>query len=184
MTDVATDSTQATPKSTFVTVVGWIFAVLSAFGLLIMVFEGLMMKLMFANGQFADAFASVQDNAEIPAFSRWGFEHLWLILIGIATYIAIELVFSIGLLRRRNWGRVGFMVLMMLATLYNVVSVVVSFFFFDLMPFPNDAEIMAQAKTFFYPAIAFNDILSLAFAVLFVWIAWKLTTPKIRAEFS
>ena len=112
------------------------------------------------------------------------FEYLPLFLMMALLLALVQLVASIGLLKRKNWGRILFIIMMVLAILYNLGSTIISFIVMGQFKFPQEAEIPPQFENMMLAGMIMGALFTLAFCALFAAIIWKLSTPKIRAEFT
>jgi len=166
-----------TRHSTFVTVVAWIFIVLGGYITLVSVLQNIMVFTMFP----AEGLASHSEEA--PALIRFMLSHFRaLVPLGLIASCA-TLVSAIGLLKRRNWARIAFVVLMALGIAYLVLAVVAMVSFFSAV-LPGMGEQMAAAERLMVRLITtFTSVMALGIALLFAWIIKKLVSPEIRAEF-
>ena len=171
-------------RSTFVTVVAWIFIALSGFGTVISVLQNIMVHTMFRGPEF-DAMLH-GPTPGMPPFAVFLFAHFELFVFATLLLSAFMLVSSIGLLRRWNWARLCFVGLMGLCIAWQLVGMAVQFSMFASM-----REQFAAASTLggpdmgpFFIAIAVASVLfGLAFSALFGWIAMRLLSAPVVAEF-
>lgn len=85
-----------------------------------------------------------------------------------------------GLLHRREWGRRGFIALLVLAALANFV--LLAWLPEPASPPPGfDDPLLARLQLAVRVALW---LVALTVAAVHGWIAWKLTRPAIRAEFG
>lgn len=168
-------------RSTFVTVVAWILIVVSAFTTLITLLQNLMVHFVFRSAGID--MTAHPPPSDAPAFARFLFEHMELVFLAFLLVSALTLVASIGLLKRMNWARLVVVALMALGVAWClgglVVQVVMMLSVRDQFMQPGGPGMSA----FFYIFIAVNMLISLAFAGLFGWIAKRLLSPPIIAEF-
>jgi len=174
-------------RSTFVTVVAWIFIALSGFGALIGVLQNLMLQTALRSAEFDQAMQAAPGQPGLPAFATFLFENFqWFFLAALLANV-VMLVVSIGLLKRRNWARLCFIGLMILSILWQVAGLAIQATMFS---FVHDQFAAAQAQgapdmTLFFVVMAVVCIVfALAFGALFGWIAWKLASKPIAAEFG
>lgn len=179
---------QPTERSTFVTVVAWILIVASAFATLITLLQTVLVFVVFPSAGMDMETGPLP--SDMPPGAAFLFEHLeWLFVVSLIVSVA-TLASSIGLLRRRNWARLavaGLMVLGivwclgglllqlagMLAAHEQFASVDAAF-----------AEGSPDMTVFFYFFAAVTVLVALGFALLFGWIAKRLLSPAIAAEFQ
>jgi hypothetical protein len=178
-------------RSSFVTVVAWIFLIFSGFG----TFIGAMQNIMVRSMPFDQFDAMLKDStaaAAFPAPAHFMFSHFRLLVL--ATFLGSVVVFvaSLGLLRRRNWARLVFMGLLLLGIVYMIAGL----FFEQSMgsfvdaPFrtsgPGDSLLAnaAQFRSMFAAMRVFMAVFTVAVAGLFAWILIRLSSADIRAEFT
>lgn len=178
---------QRAPRSMFVNMLAWLSLALGLLG----VISGLLQAAVFASldlgNQLLAGLAQDGDQALVPPQMLWVFEHLQLIN-GLSTLAAlITTVVSWGLWQRREWGRVGFIALLLLSAAFGIACTVWAASVMDALlaqaagdPAVADPVVMrmlAMSKATMYVG-------SLVIALLHAGIAWKLHTPEIRAEFE
>lgn len=168
-------------RSTFVTVVAWIFIVLSGFSTMISILQNLMVHVMFAQAEMQEALQQAQLRGG-PPMAALMLRYMPLFVFGFLVLSATTLTASIGLLRRRNWARLLFIGLMGLGVLWNVGGLALQLTMFSSMrqefgAAPADMSMMLVVMT------VFASVLVLAFVGLFGWIAARLLSPAIAAEF-
>jgi len=171
-------------RSTFVTVVAWIFIALSGFATLISVLQNIMIQTMFNTPEVEQVLAAPLP-PDTPAFAGWLMRNMRLffgafLLVSGATFAA-----SIGLLFRKNWARLTFIGIMAVGIAWNAAGVFVQFGMFSQM-----REIVAAAPPggpdmgSFIAAIAVVSLLfAVGFSALHGWIIYRLCSPSITAEF-
>ena len=102
------------------------------------------------------------------------------------------LVVSWGLLRRREWGRLGFIAALVLGAVVNFAALLLVGPFFDSLQdlFPpgmadpaSGWQIDAQLRMTRNLVMASGMIGALAIAGVHGWLVWKLCTAQVRAEF-
>ena len=174
-------------RSTFVTVLAWIFIALSGFGALIGVLQNIMLQTVLRSAEFGKAMQAAPGQPGLPPFATFLFENFqWFFLAALLANV-VMLVVSIGLLKRRNWARLCFIGLMILSILWQVAGVTLQAAMFS---FVHDQFAAAQAQgapdmTLFFVVMAVVCLVfALAFGALFGWIAWKLASEPIAAEFG
>ena len=176
---------QPQARSSFVTVVAWIFIVMSGMSTLISILQNVMINTMFPS-QVLDDPSLRSAQPALPFIASFMFEHVRLIFALVLTVSATTLACSIGLLRRSNAARLGFIGLMGLGIAWNVFGLYLQYSMFAsfplTMPEPN-AE-MAQFETFRNVILAISAVFALAVSSLFAWIGAKLLSAKIAAEFQ
>jgi hypothetical protein len=187
MTGSTTANPAPTPKSTFVTVVAWIFIVLSAFATLISLLQNVMVAFMPG-----DVFkGTLQDTTfahTMPSGPRFMFAHFQLLVFVMLVLCVITLVSSIGLLRRRNWARLLFIGLLSLGILYNIAALFLqqSMMSSFNVSFPADSAFAPTRQQFTRMMGAMKVVMlvvTIGFTALYAWIIAKLLSRRIRDEF-
>jgi len=176
---------QAPARSTFVTVLAWIFIVLSGFGTVVSLLQNLMIWTLFNSPEVTQGFQSPPPPG-MPAGASLLATHFHYFFLGVFMVFAFTLASSVGLLRRRNWARICFMGVMFLGIAWNLVGLVFQYSMFtsmqqDMMAVPPEAALDMQA--FFVVMAVVGVLFALAFSVLFGWIIRRLLSPEIAAEF-
>ena len=182
------------PKSTFVTVVAWIFIVLSGLTTFISLLQNVMIGFM-PRDLFNSAIQDTTFAHVMPSSTRFMFTHFQLFFLLFFVLSALMLLSSIGLLRRRNWARLVFIGLLGFGIVYNIAALVLqqSMMSSFTPPFPIDSVIGADS-TFRETTQQFTQmmagmrvvmfIFAIGFAALFAWIIAKLMSRPIRQEFG
>lgn len=175
------------PRSTFVSVVAWIFIALSGFGVLISILQNLLIGFMVSQEEFMAAFNNAEQEP-MPAFMIFFIENIQLIMLLSLVLVILLLAASIGLLMRKNWARKTFIVYMFISCLYMVVgSILQGFWMNEMMGLQgfntNNAapsSFMELMQAMQYMVIVFN----VGIGLIFGWLGWKLMRPEIKAEFA
>ncbi len=172
------------PRSTLVTVLAWITIVMAGFSTLIAVLQSVMVNALFAFVELPDL---APPGAEpVPPFFRFMFEHVRLLVLMFLVVSGVSFLTGIGLLWRKNWARLVFVLLLGLGILWNIAGVALQRIFFSSMPpLPSDAppqfEVLLSRMT--SVIFVFAIIIALAISVLFGWLIARLLSRPIRAEF-
>jgi hypothetical protein len=193
MTPPPMPSSTPAPKSTFVTVVAWVFIVQSGLATFISVLQNVMIGFMrraFVNGPMQDT----GFDAIVPSGARFVFAHIQLLVLLLFLVCLATLVSSIGLLGRRNWARLAFIGLLGFGIVYIVAalflqqsmisafhnSIPIGSMFAADSTFRQTGQQMAQMLVVMSISMF---VLAVGLAVVFAWIIAKLVSPPIREEF-
>lgn len=172
-------------RSVFVTVVAWIFIALSGFGTLISILQNILIQTAFSSAEFNQAMQAPAPPGT-PPFAMFMATHMhWFFLLFLLAS-AFMLVSSIGLLKRWNWARLCFVGLMVLGIAWQLVGLGIQFSMFSSMREQFSAAATQGGPDMgpFFVAIAVVSVLfALVFGVLFGWIAKRLLSAEIAAEF-
>ncbi len=174
---------QSPQRSTFVTVVAWIFLVLSGFTLFVSVMQNIMVQFLFPPEMLERAAA--QDGMDgMPAGARFVFEYFRLVILLPLLAAGGTFLASLGLLRRREWARRVFVVLMSVGALLYLAGIVLQGAMMpDFSQFPQP-EGAPDFRSFVVVIRIFSAIMGLGIAGLLGWIAKRLMGWEIRREFQ
>ena len=170
-------------KSGFITALGWTLVAFSGMGTMVSILQNIMLHTVFASAGFNPAIASMPPDT--PWVFRWmmsNFAVLLALMLGVAV---TTLIASIGLLLRRNWARVTMIVLMIGSIVSQLIGMLAQF---NLMGHIRQQFAAAPGApdmgAFFVAMAVFSAIFGLGFCFLFGWIAKRLMSPEIAAEFG
>ena len=175
-----------TSRSTFVSVLGWISLIGSGFVTLISLMQAAMFFLVFRD-KLPDANRAWPGQQELPAFVQFVFSHPEVFFVTFWTLAVLTLIASIGLLRRKNWARIYFIVVLALGCVWNIGGLWVQHQIFSSM----QATVRHVPSDFDHGMKLFGTIMSIgsavmaiAITVLFVWLIKRLMSPHVRREFN
>ena len=173
-------------RSSFVTVLAWVFIILSSFATMISILQNIMVWTMFNQPEIANAMATPPLGAPpfmafVAGYFRWFF--MLFLLVTVAT-----LVSSIGLLKRLNWARLVFIGLMILGIVWNLGGLLIQFAMFDSMrgqfADANKAAGAPNMQAFMIAMEIVSVLFGIGFSVLWGWIAKRQLSREIKAEFG
>jgi hypothetical protein len=181
-------STQNTSRSTFVTAVAWTFIAIAGFASFIAVLQALMFFFVFS-ADMAPPPESGSGLEEMPAFVRFMFRHVMGIFVFFWTLSVVTLVCAIGLLRRKNWARLGFIGIMVIGILWNLLSIwlqetMMSSFPQHPVPDADAAAFHAGFGTMMTIMRFAMAAFAIAMSLLFAWIIKRLVSHPVKAEFN
>jgi hypothetical protein len=165
-----------------VTVVAWIFIILAGFAMVISVLQNIMINLMFPVEEMNEAMKEAEAE-NIPAPFRFLFSNVRLFFFGFLVASATTFASAIGLLKRRNWARIVFIVVMSLGIAWMLFGVAMQFTMFPSGAEIPDDEFASRFNLMFNIMRAFMLIMATGFCFLFGWIIRRLISPPIKAEF-
>lgn len=170
-------------KSTFVNALAWSFIVLAGFATLISILQNIMISVMFPVDEMNKAFESAQAQEQMPFFAKFMFSNIRYFFLSFLAISGTTLVSAIGLLKRKNWGRIIFMVILGLGICWNIFSLVLQNLMFTSFPdFPH-GEINSQFNTMMNVMKIFSFVFAVGISYLFGWIIYKLSSFNIKKEF-
>jgi len=117
--DAAPSGAAIPPRSTFVTVVAWIFIVAMGTVVCISILQAIIFVFIFPTEAFWSASNMSLDPEQTPAIVLFIARNMLLVFVVFGSVAVVTLVTAIGLLRRKNAARLAFIGLMGLAILCN-----------------------------------------------------------------
>ena len=162
-------------RSISVTVVACVFIILAALTMVISILHMIPVQQMTESMKDAPA----QDMQEVFRFLS---PHFRFVSFSLLVISAITFVSAIGLLWRRNWGRVIFVVILALGIIGSLFGVVIQFIILVNPRFSPGPE-SGQSHLFFYIIQVFTLLIAIGIGMLFGWIIRKLNSAPIKAEF-
>ena len=171
-------------RSSFVTVLAIVFIVLSAGYSLVGLMQNLMVNFMFPMDQMDQAIAS--DPQGLPAPLVFLFSHMRLFFLGMLLLSLTMLAASIGLLKRKAWGRILFIGMMAMGIAWNVAGVVLQNYMASAMAanMPPPGAGVPDFSVMMGVMRVFGLLMALVFSGLFGWIIYRLLRPEVAAEFA
>ena len=164
----------AESRSVFVTVVAWIFIVLSGFAVFVSIGQNVM---IWTHPGFSVPATTSGSGAGFEGFLDKNFR---LLVLGFLGVTIVMLVSSIGLLRRKNWARMSIIVLLALWVLWNVTALAMIYLFGM-----EDRQLAAgQLHNAHLFVQLFMLVFLVAISVLLIWIIHKLLSPQVVEEFT
>lgn len=172
------------PKSTFVTTLAWIFIVLAGFATPISILQNIMFAVVFSSEQTEKAVNTSRAGDNVPPLIGFMFSHFRLYFFAFFLVSVTTLVAAIGLLKRQNWARLVFVGLMIFGMAWSVLSIAIQEIIFSSNTGPPSRRADPTFGTMMLLMRIFTALFALALAGLWGWIAKRLISPKVRAEFT
>ena len=167
-------------RSTFITVLAWVFIVLAGFATLISVLQNVMLQTMGAFDDMPSHHGSLEQQA--PAALRFMVDHVRLFFLSFFVLSAGTLASAVGLLKRKNWARLTFIGILLLGIFWNVGGVLL-----QQVAFPSSEIVSQDAPPGFKDAQAVmlivTSAMAVGFSLLFAWLIWRLLSRRVAAEF-
>jgi hypothetical protein len=172
------------PRSTFVTVLAWIFIVMSGMGTLVSLLQNVMIHLVLRDAALDQALQAAPEN--VPAAMVFLAGHARLIFFGFLLGTLFTLASSIGLLRRCNWARWCFIGVMGLGIAWQLAGLAIQSSMFATMreQFALGAQMGGPDLGAMIAVIAvIGAIFATGMIVLHAWLILRLVSPRVAAEF-
>lgn len=170
-------------RSSFITVLAWIFIIISGYSALISLAQNLLIGFM-VDPSLLNEFSNASSSEAMPIFFQFMISNMHLLIFSCLIVAVLTFISSIALLKRKNWARIFFMVLMGLSIGSVILSFVMQFLF--IQEFMPDMQNQNESKQFMLVLMimrVFMFLFSVAFCGLFGWIMKKLSSEKIKEEF-
>ena len=129
---------------------------------------------------------------ELPGLA-WTLQHRQALSLATLLLALLFLAAAWGLLRRHEWARWTFIALLLAGAAANFAGLALVGPFFDgivgiypaqLLDTPDGRQFVAQMHFNRQATFATSLVAALVLAGLHGWIAWKLCTPAVQAEFD
>ena len=154
-------------RSTFVSVVAWVFLAFAVMGVFAGLLQNIMLAMVFPTSDSSGAPSTTHFRSVVGRPWHWFAVTL---LVPAATVFA-----SIGLLRRKDWARRLFMGILALGAVWLLSG---------LFSTPFDADGLSEdIVRFLRVTQILMAVLAIGLVSLFVWIIWRLSSASVRAEF-
>lgn len=176
---------EAQHRSTFVTVVAWIFIVLSGFSTLISILQNIMLFTVFLDPDVSQAMQAPPP-PDMPPAMAFMTAHFYVFFVAFLIISVLTLASAIGLLKRWNWARLCFVGIMILGILWNLGGLALQFSMYSTMhrEFSSAATHGGpDMQPFFISIVVLSVLFAVGFSVLFGWIAKRLLSSAVAAEF-
>ena len=174
-------------QSLFVTILAWIFIVLSGLAIFVALIQNIAIHLLFSSGQLPALPSNPRIQPQLAPLAEFLVSHVRWILAGFLCLSVVAFVAAIGLLRRMNWARVAFVALMSLGILWSIAGVAIQYTILSatMPPVPAYApdEFQSHWEWMRTLMMTFSASMALIFTALFGWIIRRLLSQAIRREF-
>jgi hypothetical protein len=177
------------PRSAFVTSIAWSFIVLAGLGIAWALLQNIVFNVMVGTLDIETVINDARSAGAMPDMLALVFRNMrWLLLLTLILSV-LTLIASIALLRRRNWARLAFIVMMWLGVAGNLGGLWLQYQLLSGAPVQEMLKTMTGAA-----GIPMDDLVqsvevvsalvAVVFAALFAWAAIRLNLQEIKDEFS
>ena len=162
-------------RTNFITVLSWILIVFSGIGLLMSIVQNILIHLIFES--------SSQDgiNHISKGFTGFIFANINVFIPILGILILLSFISALGLLKRKNWARIIYVILFLIGIIYLISIVVLQW---GLMKSIVQQAPKEEFGNVFYLTHIFITVIILGLCVLFGWLIRKLTSKKVKTEFK
>ncbi len=172
---------QQTKRSSFINIFAWISIIFSGFGILVGIMQNVMMQTVMKDANFEQ----LTKDENIPPLMKTMFENFDILVMGTLLITIVVFVASIALLKRKNWARLFFIVLLILGVVWTVVSGVMQFSFMDSMiagqNMPQDVPPDFQSMQNTMKIV--SGVMMVAIVGLHLYLIKRLRSDEIKDEF-
>lgn len=171
-------------RSTFITVVAWIFIVITGFGTLMTLLQNIMIATIFPMAEMQEAMTHQEEFQDMPFFAKFMFNHFQLYFLFMFFLTATTLASAIGLLKRKQWARKAFIVVLGFGIVFVVFGFVVQLLFDPMANGMAQEQLQAEFTRMMTIMKVFMFIITAGITGLFSWIIKKLVSKDIVGEFA
>lgn len=167
-------------QSTFITVMAWISIIFSGFGVFVGIMQNIMMQTVMKDAHFEEAISKQEG---IPPMMEVMFENFELLVMGTLIVTILTFIASIGLLKRKNWARIFFIVLMVGGIIWTLLGLT-QFFFTDSMVtqgIPQD--IPPEFQNMQNTMKIVMGTMSVLMVAFYLYLIKRLNSDEIKEEF-
>ena len=177
----------AAPRTFFVSAIGWLGIL---FGLLTVAATAAAaygFNVVFGGPGLDAELADMAADPRVGSFNGWLLTHLSVFFVAAMAFGLAVFVLSIGLLRRRNWGRLGILATLWLGVAANLVATVAILLLMQAVP-------EAAAKEAVEAGIDYERIMwglramvvggVMMVVSLHAWVIYRLVGVEARQEFG
>jgi hypothetical protein len=164
-------------RSTFVSVLAWIFIIGAGFGSVIGIMQIIMVSTMFSGDELSSM------PADAPAFAKIMQQYFHLFVYGFFAITLFTFISSIALLKRKNWARLAFVVILAFGVIWQIGSLFLQFYIFSDFPEMPNQEHFEEFERMHNMMRWFTAVIAIGISGLFIWIIKKLTSQPIINEF-
>jgi len=184
MTDNLSREALPHPRSSFVTVLAWIFIIIGAFTIFVGLMQNVMVQMVFSREEIAMSFGPVGEGMHLPGYLAFMLLHFDLVLLGFLLLAVILLITSIALLKRRNWARITFILLMFTAVIWNVAGILLQVILYRGFVDMAGGQVMApDLQNMMMVMQIFMLLFTVAMTAACIYIIVKLCSKRVRREF-
>jgi hypothetical protein len=170
-------------QSIFVTVLAWIFIIIGGFSTFMAILQNVMLFFFFPRDGFNQQISAAQFPDEMPTLFKIMFSHFDLFSVSFLVISSVTFISAIALLKRKNWARIMFILLMIVGIVWNVGGVVLQYFWFQTLPEMAGSQVPQEFEMMQNVTFSVGIVMAVAFTILFGWIIKKLSSQSIVTEF-
>ncbi|MBB4129858.1 MULTISPECIES: hypothetical protein [unclassified Xanthomonas] len=184
----ATPAPSSRPRGGFVTPLAWVSLLLGVVSAMTNALQIMLIVLLPDTASLG-----LPEGITLPASWQWLIDHaLSLSVVGVVVSVAFAWL-SWALLQRREWARIGFVMVLLVTGLLNFGGLALIGPLFDGVQamLPADVvhsaewpELQVRLQATRQAALLLTGLGALAIGCVHAALAWRLCTPAVRAEFA
>lgn len=187
--DLPTATPRRSSADRFIDLTAKLSLALGALGIVWCLFQLLMVALL---GRLDIVALMQRDGLVVPDWVQWTDAHAFSLSVALLLFCIAFVVVCCAMLKRHEWGRIGFIVFLLLVALGNFAFIPVmdsmfnsmlTIFPADFLSSPQGAEMRAQMAFSRWSLLITLLVSSLAIAALHGWLAIKLQRRDVRDLF-
>ena len=168
-------------QSSFINVFAWISIVFSGFGILIGILQNVMMQTVMKDANFEEAINKAEN---LPPLMKVMFENFEFLVMGTLIVTIMTFIASIGLLKRKNWARLFFIIFLVLGVIWTVVGGFMQFSFMDSMTMSSiPQDVPPEFQTMQNTMKIVMGVMLVAMLGLYLYLIKRLRSDEIKEEF-
>lgn len=174
-------------RSTLVTAVAWlciVFTALATLGALMSVFALAVAPAATINAAVNRVAPDTAVTRLLPAPYLFMLHHVHLVVLIKLAWWATALIASIGVLRRKEWGRQAFVAVVAV----EILAVIVGFVMGELMGMALASQLASRSRSGQVPpgmgsGLALGGLLGVGIVAILVWLLFTFRSARVREEF-
>ena len=167
-------------KSTFVSVIAWIYIVIGGLVTFIALLEFLVLQFFAPQNTSTGLMMQMDQARSYPEPLRFIFAHISFFMVFLILISAGIFFSAIALLKRMNWARILFIILMTISALWNIIGLSFRFLLGDAHANATPAEFQGLLSAI----DVFSIVLAVGMTLFFIIAIIKLYSHDVRMEFG
>jgi len=167
-------------RSSFINTFAWITIVFSGFSIVIGIMQSMIIMRVIKDIGLKEMSQNIPD--DMPPMMAIIFGNMELIIIGTLVLTIITFISAIALLKRKNWARLFFIVLLLVGILWNVIGGYMQFDMMGSMMFAGE-EIPAEMQSIQSTMKIVMGAIIVAILALHIYFIKRLSSDEIKGEF-
>jgi hypothetical protein len=177
------------PRSAFVTNIAWSFIVLAGLAIVWALLQNVVFNVLVGARDIEAVISDARSAGVMPDMLALVFRHMRSLLLLTLALSVLTFVASIALLKRRNWARLVFIVMMWLGVAGNLGGLWLGHEVLAGAPMQEMLKTLTAAAGIPMEGLVqdmqmASVLIAIVFAALFAWTAVRLSSQEIKNEFG